>query len=69
MFVWARPPENTLSALALSQQAVSHHILLAPGHLFRPNQEDSPWLRFNVAYSNNDKLFAFLARALSQPAA
>jgi DNA-binding transcriptional MocR family regulator len=62
MFVWARPADPSVDTLALAQQALAQDILLAPGHLFRPDQSPSPWLRFNVAYCDDDRLFAFLAK-------
>ena len=65
MFVWARPADPAVDTLALAQAALAQDILLAPGHLFRPDQSPSPWLRFNVAYCDNDRLFAFMEDALS----
>lgn len=59
MFLWAQAPAG-LDPLTLSQQAAAQDILLAPGYLFRPDQSHSSWLRFNVAYCDNDRLFAFL---------
>ena len=64
MFVWARPADPAVDTLALAQAALARDILLAPGHLFRPDQSPSPWLRFNVAYCDNDRLFEFMADAL-----
>jgi DNA-binding transcriptional MocR family regulator len=66
MFVWARPMDESVDVLALAQAAVTHEILLAPGHLFRPDQSPSPWLRFNVAYCDDDRLFTFLETALAE---
>ncbi|HWQ08005.1 MAG TPA: PLP-dependent aminotransferase family protein [Holophaga sp.] len=65
MFVWAKPRDGMPDSLALSQQALERGILLAPGHLFRPDQDPCPWLRFNVVYCDNDRLFAFMAKALA----
>ncbi|WP_018151065.1 aminotransferase-like domain-containing protein [Leeia oryzae] len=59
MFLWAKCKKTVIDPLILSQQAVSKDILLAPGYLFRPDQSSSPWLRFNVAYCDNDRLFRF----------
>jgi len=67
MFVWARPQEGEADALALSRRALEKGILLAPGHLFRPGLEPSPWLRFNVAYCDHDSLFRFLEEGRGQP--
>jgi DNA-binding transcriptional MocR family regulator len=66
MFVWARPKDNAADSLTLSQKALEKAILLAPGHLFKPDQSASSWLRFNVVYCDNDRLFRFMEEALSQ---
>jgi DNA-binding transcriptional MocR family regulator len=65
MFVWARPKDESVDTLALSQRAAAQNILLAPGHLFRPDQSPSPWLRFNVAYCDNDRLFTHIEEGLA----
>jgi DNA-binding transcriptional MocR family regulator len=64
MFIWARPLDESVDTFALAQEALSHDIMLAPGHLFRPEPSPSPWLRFNVSYCDSDRLFAFLERAV-----
>jgi DNA-binding transcriptional MocR family regulator len=63
MFVWARGAAD--DALPLSRKALEQGILLAPGHLFTPGQAPSPWLRFNVGYCDDDRLFRFLERERS----
>ena len=65
MFLWARPLDESVDTPALCQAALARDILLAPGHLFRPDQAPSPWLRFNVAYCDNDALFTFMKEALA----
>jgi DNA-binding transcriptional MocR family regulator len=65
MFVWARPKDDSVDSLHLSQKALEKEILLAPGHLFRPDLSPSPWLRFNVVYCDNDRLFRFMETTLS----
>lgn len=47
MFVWARFP-HVEDSLALAEASQRDGILLAPGTVFRPNLEPSPWMRFNV---------------------
>jgi len=59
MFVWAKLPDE-LNASEVATQATRENIMLAPGNLFRPYQEPSSWLRFNVAQSSDDKTFNFL---------
>jgi len=62
LFLWARPTRNapTADSNALAQQALENGIWLAPGSYFDANEEGSPWIRFNVAYSQRDELWKFL---------
>jgi DNA-binding transcriptional MocR family regulator len=59
LFVWARFPKP-VDLRDVTQQAAAKGIMLAPGYLFRPDQQSSTWLRFNVAHSHNPKLYDFL---------
>jgi DNA-binding transcriptional MocR family regulator len=59
MFLWARHPDIA-SAAELAYKGAEQDILLGPGHLFSPELEPSPWLRFNVAFCEDAALFAFL---------
>ena len=43
-----------------ASKAAEQDILLGPGHLFSVDLEPSPWLRFNVAWSDDDALLRFL---------
>lgn len=65
MFVWARPLDPAVDIVELSRRAAGHNVLLAPGHLFRPDQSPCPWLRFNVAYCDNDRLFRIIQECLA----
>jgi DNA-binding transcriptional MocR family regulator len=65
MFVLARLSTSQNSA-ELASHAASRNIILGPGHLFRPHQEPSPWLRFNVAFCNNPALYRFLTSTNSE---
>ncbi len=47
MFVWARFPQVE-DSLPLAEAAQREGVMLAPGTVFRPHLEASPWLRFNV---------------------
>ncbi|KAA3649779.1 MAG: PLP-dependent aminotransferase family protein [Proteobacteria bacterium] len=60
IFVWARAPglEDTAP---LATRAAQSSIMLAPGKVFRPQMQASPWLRFNVAFSDDPRLEHFLA--------
>jgi len=60
MFVWARLAEEC-NAAEIAGLAAGKGIMLAPGNMFRPHQEPSPWFRFNVAHCGDDATFDFLA--------
>ena len=47
MFIWARFP-HVEDSLTLAEAAQRDGIMLAPGAVFRPHLERSPWMRFNV---------------------
>ncbi len=60
MFLWACHP-SVQNAAELAYKAAERDILLGPGHLFSVDLEPSPWLRFNVAWSQDEATQAFLA--------
>jgi DNA-binding transcriptional MocR family regulator len=59
MFLWARHPLRR-DAGELSNQASEHDIMLGPGHLFTADLVPSAWIRFNVAFCSDERLFDFL---------
>ena len=61
MFVWARAPDID-DSLALAHYARQNQILLAPGAVFRPHLERSPWMRFNVAVCQEPEALTALER-------
>ena len=65
MYLWARHPDLTDSA-ELSKQAVADSIMLGPGHLFLVEPRPTGWLRFNVAFSDDERLYRFLADQIQQ---
>jgi DNA-binding transcriptional MocR family regulator len=65
MFVWARFPQGG-DALALAERARRDGIMLAPGHVFRPHLEPTPWMRFNVAICDDPRVIRWLDRAASE---
>jgi DNA-binding transcriptional MocR family regulator len=60
MFLWARHPA-VQNAAELAYKAAEQDILLGPGHLFSVDLEPSPWLRFNVAWADDEAVLHFLA--------
>ena len=67
MFVWARFPHID-DSLALAEAAQRDGIMLAPGTVFRPHLERSPWMRFNVAVCEDTRVQGRLQRLASSVA-
>jgi DNA-binding transcriptional MocR family regulator len=63
MYLWARHPD-LLDSAELSRLAAGQGIMLGPGQLFLVEQRVTGWLRFNVAFSNDERLFGFLAEQI-----
>jgi DNA-binding transcriptional MocR family regulator len=61
MFVWARFP-HVEDSLALAEASQREGIMLAPGTIFRPHLERSPWMRFNVTTCNDPRVQRWLQR-------
>jgi DNA-binding transcriptional MocR family regulator len=61
MFVWARLPQVE-DSLALAEVSQRDGIMLAPGAVFRPNLERSPWMRFNVTVCEDARVQCWLQR-------
>ena len=61
LFVWARFPEIE-DTLALAERALREGFMLAPGNVFRPHLEPTPWLRFNVAICDDARVLRWLER-------
>lgn len=63
MFLWARHPAVP-DPVALSNRAAEHDIMLGPGHLFSADLAPTPWMRFNVAFGGDERLWRFLDEQL-----
>jgi DNA-binding transcriptional MocR family regulator len=68
MFVWARFPQIE-DSLALAEAAQRDGIMLAPGTVFRPHLDRSPWMRFNVAVCDDKRVQERLQRLATGAAA
>lgn len=64
MFVWVKIPQH-INIIEMVNRAATKGIMLAPGNLFRPHQEPSEWMRFNVASCNNAEHLEFLKGQLA----
>lgn len=62
MFLWARF-EAEIDSAKVAQLAAAHALVLAPGRLFSSADAPSPWLRFNVAYSDQPQVYRFLEQS------
>jgi len=67
MFVWARFP-HVDDSMALAEASRRDGIMLAPGAVFRPHLERSPWMRFNVAVCEEPRVQHLLERLASSAA-
>ncbi|MEP9400842.1 PLP-dependent aminotransferase family protein [Sphingomonas sp. VNH70] len=65
IFLWARLPDG-IDAVELARQAIAEGIVLAPGPVFSTSGGWRDHLRFNVAMSEGDRLYAFLAAHLAR---
>ncbi|NYT79120.1 PLP-dependent aminotransferase family protein [Alcaligenaceae bacterium] len=65
LFLWARPAGKwrERGSRQLAELALKDGIWLAPGSYFYPDQPDTGWIRFNVAYSLSPALWAFMRKA------
>lgn len=66
MFLWARFP-HVDNAMALTKSASSHGIMIAPGVVFRPHLQRSPWMRFNVTACDDPRVQRWLEHVAAQP--
>jgi DNA-binding transcriptional MocR family regulator len=66
MFLWARFP-HVDDALVLTKSASSHGIMLAPGVVFRPHLQRSPWMRFNVTTCDDPRVHRWLEHIATRP--
>ncbi len=68
MFIWARLPD-VADSLKLAEISQRDGIMLAPGAVFRPNLERSPWMRFNVTVCEDTRVLRWLQQqSMARPA-
>jgi DNA-binding transcriptional MocR family regulator len=68
MFVWARFP-HVEDSVMLAENSRREGIMLAPGAVFRPHLERSPWMRFNVSVCEDMRVQRWLQRQVATRAA
>ncbi|MFT3955986.1 MAG: PLP-dependent aminotransferase family protein [Piscinibacter sp.] len=59
LYLWARHPDLP-DAAELSREAAGQGVMLGPGHLFLVQPRTTGWMRFNVAFSDDDRLWQLL---------
>ena len=67
MFLWCRLPEG-VDAAVVARHCLEEGVVLAPGNAFSRSQTASGFLRFNVAQSAEEAIFAALGRAIESAA-
>lgn len=65
MFIWAKLPNWSRSAVEITELALKQDLVLAPGNIFKADASSSRWMRFNVAHGEPE-MFSILA-SLLQP--
>jgi DNA-binding transcriptional MocR family regulator len=60
LFLWAKLPIRPEESIAVTNDALSKRIWLAPGSYFRPGEPASEWFRFNAATSDVPELWTFM---------
>ena len=65
LFLWAKVAGQwrERGANGLAELALKDGIWLAPGSYFEADEADTPWVRFNVAYSEASALWRFMRNA------
>ncbi|KAB1084015.1 PLP-dependent aminotransferase family protein [Neorhizobium galegae] len=65
LFLWCRLP-NGIEAAEVARACLADNIVLAPGNAFSLSQSAGSFLRFNVAQSEDARIFRSLERALAR---
>ncbi len=65
MFLWCKLPDG-LDAADVARHALAQDVVLTPGNAFSLSRAASGFMRFNVAQSGDDRLFAILVDAMKR---
>lgn len=63
IFVWCKLPDG-VDATRMARYCLQHDVVLAPGNAFSQSQQAEDFLRFNIAQTEDERLFEVLAHAL-----
>ena len=61
LYLWARHPDISRQHRAVAARRAAPGMMLGPGHLFLVEPRPTGWLRFNVAFSEDERIFRFLS--------
>jgi DNA-binding transcriptional MocR family regulator len=67
MFLWGRFPDVE-DSLSLADSASAHGVMIAPGAVFRPHLETSPWMRFNITTCDDPAVHRWLEHVAARQA-
>ncbi|EIU1662248.1 PLP-dependent aminotransferase family protein [Pseudomonas aeruginosa] len=59
-YIWVGSEKEGFDPVFLAKAGLEKNILLSPGCIFRPDREATPWLRFNVTLSQDERVWEFL---------
>ncbi len=65
LYLWARH-RALPDAAELSREAAGQGVMLGPGHLFLVQPRTTGWMRFNVAFSEDERLWRLLAAQIER---
>ncbi|MBI4936971.1 MAG: PLP-dependent aminotransferase family protein [Nitrosomonadales bacterium] len=65
MFLWVRLPHG-LDSAKVSREALHEGVVLAPGNVFSLGQTAAPFMRFNVAQCQPQRVFEVLEKAMGR---
>ncbi len=63
-YLWCRLPEG-LDSADIARRCMDEGVILAPGNVFSVSQSAAPFVRFNVAQMESERVYAALRLALS----
>ena len=63
-YLWCRLPEG-LDSADIARRCMDEGVILAPGNVFSVSQSAAPFVRFNVAQMESDRVYAALRLAMS----
>jgi DNA-binding transcriptional MocR family regulator len=63
-YLWCRLPDG-IDSTDLARRCIADDVVLAPGNVFSVSRTAGPFLRFNVAQMDDDRVSAALERAIA----